>query len=151
MSLTDHFTASITVDQTPDEVFAAITDVRGWWNENLIGDSAALDEQFVFFDEGIRFSRFRLTEVEPGKRIVWQVVDSYLAFVSDHDEWTGTTVVFDIAATTDGTTLHFTHQGLTSTSECYVACSKGWSFYINKSLPQLLATGTGQPIPKDEG
>ncbi|MFJ1454871.1 SRPBCC domain-containing protein [Nocardia sp. N2S4-5] len=161
MSHTDHLTATITVDHTPEEVFAAVTDVRGWWNANIIGATAARHDEFVFTDDceypgeaaradtGIRFCRFRITEFVPGARVVWHVVDSYLGFVADHDEWTGTDVVFDIAATPEGTTLHFVHRGLTaSESECFQACSRGWTFYITKSLPQLLATGAGDPIAK---
>ena len=68
--------------------------------------------------------------------MVWHVVDSYLTFIDDRDEWTDTNVVFDITATPDGTTLHFTHEGLTAAeSECFEACSRGWTFYITKSLP----------------
>ncbi|WP_405163717.1 SRPBCC domain-containing protein [Nocardia sp. NBC_01499] len=161
MSHTDHLTATITVDHTPDEVFAAITNVREWWSENIIGATAALHDEFVFTDDckyagetakekkGIRFSRFRLTEVVPGERMVWHVVDSYLTFIDDQHEWTDTNVIFDITATPDGTTLHFTHEGLTAAeSACFEACSRGWTFYIETSLPQLIATGTGQPIPK---
>lgn len=158
MSHTEHLTATMTVDQTPDDVFAAITNVRGWWSENVIGDTATLNEQFVFTeytydggtDDGIRFCRFRLSELVPGKRVVWHVLDSYLNFVADHDEWTGTNVIFDITATSNGTTLHFTHEGLTAAdSDCFEACSRGWTFYITKSLPRLIATGTGQPIRKN--
>ncbi len=161
MSLTEHLTATTSVDHAPDEVFAAITDVRGWWNENIIGATAALHDEFVFTDDtthagqaakstdGIRFARFRLTEVAPGKRMVWHVVDSYLTFVEDHDEWTDTKVVFDLTETPDGTRLDFTHEGLTSTgSDCFEACSRGWTFYITESLPRLIATGTGQPIAR---
>lgn len=161
MSHTEHLTATITVDHTPEEVFAAVTDVRGWWNANIIGATAALHDEFVFTDDckypgeaarsgdGIRFCRFRITEVVPGARVVWHVVDAHISFIADHDEWTGTDVVFDIAATPDGTTLNFVHRGLTaSESECFQACSRGWTFYITKSLPQLLATGAGDPIAK---
>ncbi|QFY09903.1 SRPBCC domain-containing protein [Nonomuraea phyllanthi] len=160
MSNTTHLTATMTVDRTPDEVFAAVTNVRGWWNENLIGDTAVLLDEFVFTDdseragefaqgkEGIRFARFQLTEVVPGRRMVWHVVDSYLTFVDDHDEWTGTNVIFDITTDAQGTTLHFTHEGLTAgESECFEACSRGWTFYITTSLPQLITTGVGRPIP----
>lgn len=161
MPHTDYLTATMSVDQAPDEVFAAITDVRGWWSQNIIGDTAAVADEFVFTDDsayageaarakkGIRFCRFRLTEVVPGERMVWHVVDAYLDFIDDHDEWTGTDVVFDITATTEGTTLHFVHEGLTAAeSECFESCSAGWTFYITKSLPQLITTGTGRPIPK---
>lgn len=160
MSDAKNLTATMTVEHTPEEVFAAITDVRGWWCENIIGDTAALHDEFVFHDdfthagevvqgkEGIRFARFQLTEVVPGSRVVWHCVDADLTFVADRDEWTGTDVVFDITADDQGTTLSFVHKGLNSAeSECYEACSAGWTFYITTSLPQLIATGAGQPIP----
>lgn len=160
-SHTENLTVTVSVDQTPDAVFAAITDVRGWWNENLIGDTAALYDEFVFTDDvqyagerkqskdGIRYCRFRLTEVVPGQRMVWHVVDSYLNFVQNHDEWTDTDVIFDLEATPEGTTVQFMHVGLTAAeSECFDACSRGWTFYITKSLPQLVSTGAGQPLAK---
>lgn len=161
MSNTEYLTATMTVDRTPEEVFEAITNVRGWWTENLIGDTTALGDEFVFTDDsaypgetaradtGIRFARFQLTEVAPGRRVVWHVVDAYLAFIADHDEWTDTHVVFDITTDVRGTTLHFTHEGLTAAeSACFQACSRGWTFYITKSLPQLITTGAGQPISR---
>jgi len=160
MSNTEYLTATMTVDQTPEQVFEAITNVRGWWSENLIGDTAARHDEFVFTDDskyagetaqarkGIRFARFQLTEVVPGQRMVWHVVDSDLTFIDDRDEWTDTTIIFDITTGARGTTLHFTHEGLTpEESACFEACSRGWTFYLTKSLPQLITTGAGQPIP----
>ncbi|MEV1173022.1 SRPBCC domain-containing protein [Nonomuraea sp. NPDC049784] len=159
MSDTEYLTATMTVDRTPEQVFEAITNVRGWWSENLIGHSSALHDEFVFTDDseyagetvrakkGIRFARFQITEFLPGRRVVWHVVDSDLTFIDDRDEWTDTNVSFDITTDAQGTTLHFTHEGLTAAeSACFEACSRGWTFFITKSLPQLLTTGTGQPI-----
>lgn len=51
MSNPENLTAVVAVDRTPDEVFAAITNVRGCWSENLIGESAALHDEFVFTDD----------------------------------------------------------------------------------------------------
>lgn len=31
------FTASFSVDRSPEEVFVAIQNVRGWWSENIEG------------------------------------------------------------------------------------------------------------------
>ncbi|NUS56245.1 MAG: SRPBCC domain-containing protein [Streptomycetaceae bacterium] len=164
MSDIKHLTAAMTVDRTAEQVFEAITDVRGWWSENLIGDTAALDDEFVFTDDfkyagetvrdkkGIRFARFRLTEVVPGRRMVWHVVDSDLTFIDDRDEWTDTRVIFDLVEDGQGTTLRFTHEGLTAQeSACFEACSGSWTFYITKSLPQLITTGTGRPIASYRG
>ncbi|MER6947564.1 SRPBCC domain-containing protein [Nonomuraea sp. NPDC000554] len=157
MSDTEYLTATMTVDRTPEQVFEAITHVRGWWSENLIGHSAALHDEFVFTDDseypgetvrakkGLRFARFQIIEFVPGRRAVWHVVDS--DFIDDRDEWTDTNVIFDITTDAQGTTLHFTHEGLTAAeSACFEACSRAWTFFITKSLPQLLTTGAGQPI-----
>lgn len=161
MSNTDYLTATMSVDKTPEEVFAAVVNVRGWWSENIIGNTAAVGDEFIFNDDseyagetsrtktGIRFCRFQLTEVVPGRRVVWHVVDSDLNFIDDRDEWTDTNVVFEISSTSNTTTLRLTHEGLTDAeSECFGACSKGWTFYVTTSLPQLINTGSGQPIPK---
>jgi hypothetical protein len=51
MSQADYLTATVSVAQTPDEVFAAVTNVRGWWSENIIGDTADLHDEFVFTDD----------------------------------------------------------------------------------------------------
>lgn len=51
MSNTEYLTAATTVDRTPEEVFSAITNVRGWWSENIIGDTAAVRDEFVFTDD----------------------------------------------------------------------------------------------------
>ncbi|MGV9385466.1 SRPBCC family protein [Nonomuraea sp. NPDC003707] len=156
---TEYLTATMTVDRTPEQVFEAITNVRGWWSENLIGHSAALHDEFVFTDDseyagetvrakkGLRFARFQITEFVPGRRVVWHVVDSDNTGLDDRDEWTDTNVIFDITTDAQGTTLHFTHEGLTAAeSACFEACSRAWTFFITKSLPQLLTTGAGQPI-----
>ncbi|WP_020578332.1 SRPBCC family protein [Actinopolymorpha alba] len=159
MSDTEYLTAAMTVDRTPEQVFEAITNVRGWWSENLIGHSAALHDEFIFTDDseyagetvrakkGIRFARFQITEFVPGRRVVWHVVDSDNTGLDDRDEWTDTNVIFDITTDAQGTTLHFTHEGLTAAeSACFEACLRGWTFFITKSLPQLLTTGAGLPI-----
>jgi uncharacterized protein YndB with AHSA1/START domain len=141
-------TIEIVVTSTPEEVFDAITNVKRWWSEGVDGETAALGGEFTFTDYNDLWCRFRLTEATPGKRIVWQVVDSRLDFIENHTEWTGTQVIFEIAPTPAGTRLRFTHDGLRPAVDCYEACSRGWDFYINRSLPELLATGTGQPIRK---
>lgn len=157
--ITQYLTAAVHIDRAPDRVHAAIRDVRGWWSENLIGTGAELDDEFVFTDDaqypgetsrtkrGIRFCRFRVVELTPD-RIVWHAVDSELTFIDDHHEWTDTQVVFDIAAAAGGTDLRLTHIGLTAASECFDACSRGWSFYVTTSIPQLVTDGFGQPIPR---
>lgn len=143
------FTATFTVDQTPEEVFAAINDVRGWWSGEIDGSTDRLDDEFTYRYEDVHYSTQKITDSIPGQRVVWLVLDSYLDFVEDKSEWNGTEVIFEIAKKGDKTELHFTHVGLVPDYQCYGACSSAWSSYINGSLRSLITTGKGQPNEKE--
>jgi|SRR5215469_571551 len=136
-------TFGFTVDQTPDQVFAAINDVRGWWPGEFMGESDRLGAVFTYRYQDMHRSTQKVTEWLPGKRLVWHVTDSHLSFLKDKDEWTGTEVVFEIARKGGKTELTFTHIGLNPDVECYEACTEGWGFCIEKSLYKLITTGKG--------
>jgi hypothetical protein len=139
-----------TVDQSPEEVFDAINNVDGWWTENMEGGSQKLNDEFEVRFGDVHYSKQKLIEVIPGKKIVWFVIDSKLNFVRDKNEWTGTRIIFEIAEYGNKTELRFTHVGLTPQYECYGACSNAWCGYINNSLNSLITTGVGQPTEKEE-
>lgn len=142
-------TFSFTVDETPDEVFAAINDVRAWWSGEITGDTDRLGGEFTYRYQDIHRSTQRITEWVPGKRVAWHVTDSYLSFVKDKDEWNGTDVVFEISRKGKKTELRFTHLGLTPKVECYEGCSDGWGYYITESLLPFITTGKGAPNLKE--
>ena len=144
MNQTD-FTTSFTVEQTPEDVFAAINNVRGWWSGDIDGDTATLDGEFSYRYQDEHRSTQRITESIPGRRVVWHVLDGYLSFVEDKTEWTGTDIIFDIDRKGDQTEVRFRHVGLLSESECFDSCSTAWAFYINTSLRSLITSGKGQP------
>jgi hypothetical protein len=146
---TQNFSTAFAVDQTPAEVFKAVTDVRRWWSEELEGDSCLLGDEFTYRYGDLHRSTQRLIEVVPERRVVWLVVDGHLSFVERKSEWTGTKVVFDISRRNGRTELAVTHQGLNPECECFDACSRGWGFYINQSLRRLITTGAGQPDRKE--
>jgi hypothetical protein len=98
----------------------------------------------------LHFSKKKITEFIPGKKVVWQVLDGYLNFVADKNEWTGTKIIFEISKKDDKKTeVRFTHKGLVPQFECYNACSNAWSSFINGSLKDLITTGIGQPNEKE--
>jgi hypothetical protein len=79
----------------------------------------------------------RLTEVIPGSRVVWLVVDNYFNFTEDKSEWKGTEVTFEVSQTGNATEIRFTHLSLVPEYECFDVCSNAWGFYINGSFAKL--------------
>lgn len=140
-----HFSTTILVDQSPLEVFNAINNVRGWWSEGIEGNTSKLNDEFIFEVKDVHFSRQKLTEVIPGKKVVWLVTDSRMEFLKDKKEWTGTKIIFDISETGNKTKLVFTHEGLAPGVECYDACSPAWTEYVQHSLYNLITSGKGDP------
>jgi hypothetical protein len=144
--MSDHdYTTGFWVDQPPAKVLDVIGDVSAYWPPagNLAGatiDGAAhkAGDEFTYRDRGIEYCRFRVGEIVPARRAVWDVLDSHLRWVGDQDEWNGTEVIFEVRPVGSGTRLHFTHRGLTPRLECYRQCSRGWGGVIADSLQSLL-------------
>ncbi len=146
-----NYTTTFSVDQTPEEVFDAVNNVRGWWSEEIEGSTDRLGAEFKYHYKDLHRSNQKITELVPGKKVVWHVVDSHINFVKDKTEWKGTDIVFDITKKGNKTELRFTHAGLVPALECYGACSDGWGFYVNDSLRSLITTGKGLPTRKKKG
>ena len=144
------FTTSFTVDQSPDDVFAAINNVRGWWSEEIDGRTDQLGAEFTFHYEDVHRSTQTITEFVPSKRVVRRVSDAHFNFVDNNTEWNGTDVIFEVTRTRDKTQPRFTHVGLVPAFERYDGCAGAWGFYINDSLRSLITTGQGWPARKAE-
>src|SRR5277367_1000234 len=140
---TKNFTTTILVDQSPERAFEAITDVRGWWSGEIDGRTDVLGAEFTYRYKKIHRTTQKITELVPGKRVVWHVTASQLQFVRDQSEWDGTDVVFEITKKGDKTEVRFTHIGLAPTLECYGGCSSAWASYVNESLRDLIEKGDG--------
>lgn len=109
------FTTEFTVEQTPEQAYAAINNVRGWWSGNIEGSTDQLGAEFAY------------------------------RYVADPREWIGSEIRFELEPVENGTRVRFTHLGLVPDFECYENCSSAWGFYINTSLRDLIADGRGAP------
>jgi uncharacterized protein YndB with AHSA1/START domain len=138
------------VQQSPEEVFAAINNPRRWWSQAIEGDTDRVGAEWTYRYQSVHRATFRITELVPGKRVVWRVVDNYFNFVKDPEEWIGNDLIFEIERKGDRTEVRFTQVGLVPAYECYDVCSNAWSSYVTGSLKSLITTGEGQPNPIDE-
>ena len=140
-----NFTTTLTVNKTPEEVFTAINNVRGWWLDGRIeGNTDKLGEEWIYSYKDKHYSKQRTIELVPGKKIVWLVFDSYLSFIKNKIEWNNTKIIFEIFKKDNKTEIRFTHVGLIPACECFERCSEAWTFYIKNSLQSLITSGVGQ-------
>ena len=143
------FTTAILVDQTPEEAFNAINNVRGWWTESIEGSTNKVNNEFAYSYKDIHQSKMKIIELIPTQKVVWLVTDNYFKFTNDKTEWIGTKIIFEISKKENKTEIRLTHQGLVPQYECYEVCHGAWSHYMNDSLRSLIATGKGLPSRKE--
>ena len=142
---TTNFTTTVTIDQTAEEVYNAINNVKGWWHGTIEGSAQKVNDEFSYWFKEFHFSKQRVVELVPNQKIVWLVTDSDLKF-QKNNEWTGTKLIFEINEVNDKTEVRFTHEGVVPTFECYGDCSWGWTQLIQESLPSWIMTGKGLPV-----
>jgi uncharacterized protein YndB with AHSA1/START domain len=125
-----------------NDVYKALTTLEGlsgWWTTNTQGKSDVGGViQFRFGAGGIDM---KVLELDPAKRVVWQVVDGPA-------EWIGTKVSFDLRQEDDWTLVFFKHQGWKEPVEFMYHCTTKWAVFL-LSLKSLLESGKGSPAPND--
>jgi hypothetical protein len=74
------FTTTFSVDQSPEKVFNAINNVRGWWSEEIEGSTDKLGDEFTYYYKDVHYCRMKLIELISDKKVVWLVVHNYFNF-----------------------------------------------------------------------
>jgi hypothetical protein len=143
------YSKSFLTDKSPDEVFSAITDFRGWWSEEIEGNTDRPGETFFYHYKDVHLCKLKMTTSIPGEKLVYEVLDNHFSFTEDKEEWKGTKFIFEISEEEGKTKVNFTHKGLTPEHECFEICHESWDNYILKSLYNLIEKGKGKPNPKE--
>jgi len=138
----ESFTATIELARSPQDIFNSIKDVPVWWSKDFEGSSSQLNDEFVIHHPERHYSKQKLTEVIPGKKVVWLVTESKLNWLKkDQAEWTNTKMIFEITTKKDTSVLQFTHEGLVPEKECFDICSQGWNMVIKDRLFHFIKEG----------
>ncbi|MEU8638619.1 SRPBCC domain-containing protein [Amycolatopsis sp. NPDC048633] len=126
----------------PEKVYEALTTLdspSAWWAQKTVGDTE-LGGVIAFRFTAGGFD-MKVTELDPGRLVRWEVVDG-------PPEWVGTTIRWDIEQRGDYTIVLFKHEGWREPVEFMHHCSTKWAIFL-MSLKQLLETGEGAPDPRD--
>jgi hypothetical protein len=127
---------------SPEAAYQALTTLNGlsgWWTTNTQGDSKV--GGVLKFRFGAGGFDMKVLELDPGKRVLWQVVDG-------PKEWIGTKISWDLRRADDWTIILFKHQGWKEPVEFMHHCSTKWGVFLI-SLKSLLETGKGGPWPNE--
>jgi uncharacterized protein YndB with AHSA1/START domain len=124
------------------DVYKALTTIEGlsaWWTTTTEGESTVGGViQFRFGNGGFDM---KVLELDPARRVVWQVVDG-------PEEWIGTIISFDIDQRGEWTIVLFKQEGWKEPVEFMHHCSTKWGVFL-LSLKSLLETGHGAPWPNE--
>ncbi|WP_280242709.1 SRPBCC family protein [Nocardia abscessus] len=131
------------IESPVSEIYAALTTTEGlagWWTTDTRGKGGEVGGVLEFrfgaggFDMQVR-------ELEPGKRVLWEVIDG-------PDDWVGTQLDWNLGQADDYTIVLFKHQGWKEPVESMYHCSTKWAVFL-LSLKSLIETGKGAPEPYD--
>jgi hypothetical protein len=137
------FTSIISAKISANEAIRKISNIPEWWGVTFAGNSKNQNDEFTIKMGGDSFFNFTITELIPGKRVVWLVTDCNMPWYSNKNEWAGTRLIFDLHEHNGITELKFTHEGLTPEVECYKDCEPGWTHWIKTSLFSYFTNGKG--------
>jgi hypothetical protein len=137
------FSCSITAKIGANEAIKKISNVSDWWGVTFTGNAEKQGDKFVIKMGGDAFFNCTVSELIPGKRVVWSVADCNMPWYTDKKEWSDTKMIFDVSESNGSCTITFTHKGLTPDVECYKDCEPGWTHWIKTSLFSYFTTGKG--------
>ena len=113
------------------------------------GHSTKINDEFIVrFGKCVHYSRQKLVEVVPDKKIVLAGGPTVRSNGLKRIRRNGRVrkMIFELVPKGDKAILHFTHEGLMPGKECYEKCVQGWDMLIRDKLFRLLSTQTQKDL-----
>jgi hypothetical protein len=110
-----NYTVTIELSKSPGEVFNHIIDLSKWWPEEYIGEKIKLNTEFVLKTGDSHFSKNKVIEFVPNKKVVWLTTESIRK--TDNFDWSGTKMIFELTPKDGKTLLKYTYDGVVLENE----------------------------------
>lgn len=134
-----NYSITIEVARSPQEVFNhLINDVSKFWPEEFEGECCSLNDEFVLKTGDSHYSKNKVVELVPDKKVVWLVTDSIRK--ADNYNWTGTKMIFELTSKSNKTVLQFTYDGAVLENESE-RLAQICDFVIKENLYNLITHG----------
>ncbi|HET6990556.1 MAG TPA: SRPBCC domain-containing protein, partial [Bacteroidia bacterium] len=103
------FTCSFTANISANDAIKKISKVSDWWGVTFSGNAEKQNDKFVIKMGNGAFFNCTVSELIPGKKVVWSVGDCNMPWYSNKKEWSDTKMIFDILESNGVSTITFTH------------------------------------------
>src|ERR1700730_13891701 len=105
-----NYSVEIEVAKSPNHVFNYVINLSKWWPEEFEGESIKLNSEFIFRTGDSHYSKNKVVEFVPNKKVVWVTTESKRK--TDNYDWTGTKFIFELTPQGGNTILKFTYDGV---------------------------------------
>ena len=125
------------------EIYRALTERDGlasWFAADTLAEPRVGSLAEFRFDHDARLIQVRVGELDPGRRIVWQVLQGLPAWEQEQGTITWTLT----PAGWGGTLVHFSHGGWNTTGGAFPSTGFKWATFMAQ-LKAYLATGAVNP------
>jgi len=110
-----NYTVEQEIPKSPDDVFNHVVDLSKWWPEDFEGDDLKLDTEFVLKTGDSHYSKNKVVEFVPSKKLVWLTTESIRS--TNNFDWTGTKMIFELTPKGSASLLKFTYDGVVLENE----------------------------------
>ena len=131
----------LTIEATPDAVYAAITEengLKGWWTTHTKAQPAVGSVAEFGFMGGQMVFKMKIKTLEAGKTVNWDVEGG------GPPDWAATRVTWDLTPVEGGTKVLFGHRGYASSEGSFASVNYNWGYFLT-SLKAYVETGQGMP------